>query len=265
MLPFAPGERKRYPFSYYRFRLLALKYLQSRSFNRADLVIFLSHYAQSIIDQYLPHRRGRSLVIPHGINEHFRYRPDRPFPPHLPPEYVLYVSILDVYKAQLEVIQAWRRLKEQRMTKEKLVLVGPAYPSYGEKVHNLIKSLGLANDVLVLGEVPYEELPAYYHHAKINIFASSCENCPNILLEALAAGRPVLSSAFQPMPEFGQEAAAYFDPYKPDRLTDLLIEYLDNEDLREMMGKKALARAEHFQWPQSAHRTWEALLELAEQ
>jgi glycosyltransferase involved in cell wall biosynthesis len=264
MLPFAQKERWRYPWGYTRLRLYLLRFALVRSFQKADLVIFLSRYAQQVIDQVLPARRGKSIVIPHGLDEHFRFQKERSFPQRISGEYVLYVSILDVYKAQLEVIHAWHRLRQQRPTGEKLVLIGPEYPYYSNKVKALICELRLEQEVLLLGKIPYEDLPSYYQHAKINLFASSCENCPNILLEALAAGKPVFCSNYPPMPEFGGDAVEYFDPYVPAELTNLFLKYLDNDQLREELGKKAFQQSLRFDWKTSADRTWQLLAELLE-
>ena len=263
MLPFAPKERQRYPLGYMRFRLWLLQFLQARSFRKADLVIFISHYGKTVIDHMIPERSGISSVIPHGLSDHFRVQGGLPFPANLPQDYVLYVSILDVYKAQMEVVRAWNLLRLQRPTAEKLVLVGPQFPPYARKLEALIRALQLEEEVLLLGAVPYEELPQYYQHAKINLFASSCENCPNIVLEKLASGRPVFLSNYQPMPEFGEEVVEYFDPYTPQELTDLLLKYLDTPALREALAQKALRQAQHFQWQETAEKTWEALIQLA--
>ncbi len=262
MLPFAPEERRRYPWGYMRFRLWLLRFLQGHSFQQTDLVIFISQYAKQVIDQALPYRKGKSVVVPHGLSDHFRRDPNRSFPNEMPSEYVLYVSILDVYKAQLEVVRAWHRLREQRDTPEKLVLVGPSYPPYKQKVRLLIQQLGLEQEVILRGSVPYAELPTYYQHAKVNLFASSCENCPNILLEALAAGQPLLSSNYPPMPEFGEDAVAYFNPYDPNELADLLARYLGDAELRTQRGKQALGVSLKYQWADVARKTWEVLENL---
>lgn len=263
MLPFAPTERQRYPCGYLRFRLWLLRFLQGRSFQRAHLVIFISSYAKTVMDRCLPQRQGMSAIIPHGLSDHFRAKAPLPFPTNLPQEYVLYVSILDVYKAQLEVVESWKRLRAQRPTAEKLVFIGPSYPPYAKKLKRLIASLGLSQEVLLLGTMPYEELPQYYQHAKINIFASSCENCPNIVLEELASGRPVFLSNYPPMPEFGEDGVEYFDPYKPQELTDLLHQYLDDPVRREKLAQKALLQSQKFQWRESAEKTWHILMNLA--
>jgi len=263
MLPFVPSERKRYPFGYLRAKLWLLHRVQRASFRDADLVIFISEYGRSIIDRCIPGRRGRSVLISHGLSDHFRLR-GGPVPAEIREiEYVLYVSIMDFYKAQLEVVSAWAKLRQRRTTREKLIFVGPQNNSYGRKVRDLIHSLGLRDEIRIVGNVSYEELPAYYQNAKVNLFASSCENCPNILLEAMAGGRPVLCSSYPPMPEFGGDASSYFDPYNPDQLAELLARFLDDQTLRERMGAAALERSRRYQWRDSAHRTWSALAELA--
>ena len=110
----------------------------------------------------------------------------------------------------------------------------------------------------------YEQLPGLYQNAKLNIFASACENCPNILLEALAAGRPVLSSKVQPMPEFGGDAAVYFDPYRPDELAACILNLIDDAAAQRRMSEAALRQAARFDWQESAKRTWNLLSSLAD-
>ncbi|WP_420430663.1 glycosyltransferase family 4 protein [Kordiimonas sp.] len=261
MLPFAPQERKRYPLGYVRARLLLLKFLQSRSFKKADHVIFISRFAKSVIDQFLGGKQeGGASVIPHGINEAFRSNnvasPDK----KSGDRYVLYVSILDVYKSQLQVVEAWSLLRKMKPDiEEKLYLVGPEYPAYGAKVRLRIEQLGLQEEVKYLGAASYSQLPKLYREATINLFASSCENCPNILLEALASGTPILCSNYPPMPEFAGEAVLYFDPYSPHDAAQKLFKLLVDEDLRGAMAKKALYQSRGYDWRQTANQTWRLL------
>jgi len=262
MLPFDPVARRRYPYGYLRAKFWLLHFIQGASFRDADLVIFISEYAKLVIDRCIPRRRGHSVLIPHGLSDHFRQR-GTSMPEEIKGiEYVLYVSILDFYKAQAQVVSAWALLRQRRATREKLVLVGPENPSYARKVRDLILSLGLQDEVRITGNVPYEELPVYYQNAKVNLFASACENCPNILLEAMSGGRPVLCSSYPPMPEFAGDAAVYFDPYNPEQLAELLARFLNDETLRERMGAVALKRSQLYQTRDSAYKTWSALAEL---
>ncbi|BCB96291.1 hypothetical protein JZK55_12130 [Dissulfurispira thermophila] len=169
---------------------------------------------------------------------------------------------MDVYKNQLEVIEAWKYLKEMRSTYEKLVLIGPASMRYLHKIMKRIEDYGLKDDIICLGNVKYDDLPAYYQFAKINIFASTCENCPNILLEAMASGRPLFCSNHMPMPEFASDAAIYFDPYNPRELADLLVRYIDNSEFLDKLGERAYEHSLGFNARISAQKTWNALLEL---
>jgi glycosyltransferase involved in cell wall biosynthesis len=263
MLPFDDVERRRYSYGYTRARLNLLRFIQSRSFRTADLVVFISQFGRSIIDITVGPTTGRSIVIPHGISEQFNKSMNRPAGLALPDNYVAYVSILNVYKAQVEVVREWALMKQKRQGPEKLLLVGPENRIYADKVRAVINELGMQDEVIILGNVAHDTLPAIYQGAVANIFASSCENCPNILLEALASGKPVLCSDYQPMPEFAGNAALYFDPYKPDELAKLLCLILDDQNLQMEMGEKARAQSVKFQWKRSADETWKALIKLA--
>jgi glycosyltransferase involved in cell wall biosynthesis len=107
--------------------------------------------------------------------------------------------------------------------------------------------------------MPYEALPTMYRHALINIFASESENCPNILLEALASGRPIVSSARPPMPEFGGNAVLYFEPRSPADLADKLASLLDEPQRMTDYGERGLEQSQLYRWETSAARTWEAI------
>ena len=264
MLPFSPVNRKRYPLGYMRFRLWLLHHVFLRSMAKADLVIFISNYAQEVIEKFLPKIREKSICIPHGIPEIFRIanQSDLPWPSSLPEEYILYVSILDVYKHQVEAIKAYSKLKEIRNTPEKLILVGPEYPWYKKRVEETIRSLNLHKEVVLTGKVPYEQLPAYYAHAKAIIFASTCENCPNILLESMASGKPLFVSNKPPMPEFAEDAAVYFNPENPDELVQCLYEYLDKPIELSNLGKLSAKKSQKYSWEKTARKTFEALYSI---
>jgi glycosyltransferase involved in cell wall biosynthesis len=265
MIPFDPAQRRRYPLGYMRMRHWILEKVLLRSMLRADLVIFISEFARTVIEDRASRRLKNTVLIPHGIDPSFRNGrgKDSPRPKWLLAEdYLLYVSCVDFYKAQVEVVQAYALLKQRRPTREKLVLAGPESPDYGRKVRQEIHRLGLDEDVVMVGQIPYEQMPELYHHAKANIFASQCENCPNILLEALAAGRPVLASNRPPMPEFGGDAAVYFDPTSPTELAEQLARLLEDPDRMRELSAKAKERSFRYDWARTAVATWKAIEKL---
>ncbi len=265
MLPFDLESRKLIPLGYFRMRMWLVRQIMERSLRAADLTIFISEWSKQVLDDLIGYRKGMSVVVNHGFSDLFRH-PSNYIPENLRGmKYVLYVSKLDCYKAQLEVVEAWGKVVKKRLTLEKLLLVGPEYKPYGDKVRALVTKLGLMNNVQILGPVEHDELPTYYQNSQINLFASSCEIGGSfILLEALGAGRPVLCSNYQPMPEFGGDAVEYFDPYNPDELANLLLKYLDDEELCSTMGQKAFEHSFRYDWKESATRTWNALADLAQ-
>jgi glycosyltransferase involved in cell wall biosynthesis len=263
MLPFDERERSRFPLiSYIRFKLWLLRYVFLISYKKADKIIFISKYSKSEVNKYISDINNKSVVIPHGLNNLFLNSEDT----YVLPEdleankFYLYVSILDVYKAQKELIEAWKLLSDGGFDYP-LVLVGPKYNEYGAEVLSMINELNLQGKVIYLGKVEYEKLPALYNSARALLFASSCECCPNILLEKLAAKKPILCSNIEPMPEFGEDAVVYFDPYKPETLVkEIKLLEKDQENMK-LLGKKAGEQALKFDWKETVAETVKFLID----
>ncbi|TSA58751.1 MAG: glycosyltransferase, partial [Sediminibacterium sp.] len=173
-------------------------------------------------------------------------------------DYFLYVSWIDHYKAQLELVRGFN-LYYQRGGKEKLLFVGAEYSLYADLVRQEIVNLGLLESVKLIGNVPHEELPAAYQNARINIFASFTENCPNILLEMMASGRPALVSNYGPMPEFGRDAVEYFDSASPEAFAMQLSKLAGDNTLQSHLANAATKEAEKYTWEHAAQLTWNAI------
>ncbi len=263
MLPYAPAEIQRFSFGYTKMRYSLLRWAQASSFRDADLVVFMSAYAKQVIDCYVPDRKGGLVIIHHGVDEIFR-KPCESFnfPGLEPGGYVLYVSPFKPYKAQMEIVKSWRGYLKSGGIRYKLVFTGSNNSSYAKKVAYRVKDLGLEDSVIFLGNVPYDDLSYLYQNARINVFASSCENCPNILIECMNSGRPVFCSDIPPMPEIGGEALLYFNPYEPVQLAGLLREFIDDESALTELGEKARLRGAVFDWDRSAKQLYSAFTEL---
>ena len=262
MLPFERKLIERMPWGLQRLRNLILSRVMLKSMARADLTIFISDFARRLIESkvHVP----RAITIPHGISEHFRtHRFDIPRPQAAPAgDYVLYVSRFDLYKHHRELVIAYSRLPQKLRDRFALVLVGETNLPEAKQVKQLVMDLKLGDRVQMLGPIKYADLPAFYRNAYANVFASSCENCPNILLEALGAGRPVLASDVMPMPEFGGDAVRYFSPSDPFSICNALQRVLESEADHEQLGTAAAQRSADFDWVRSAASTWESILAL---
>lgn len=261
MLPFDYVQREKYPVGYRRLRDWLLERGLSASMRRADLVIFISEFAKKFIQQELGALQGQSIVAPHGIHPSFRadFDSPQPRPAWLPQDdYFLYVSWIDYYKAQLELVRGFN-LYRQQGGKEKLLFVGAEYRPYGDLVRQEISNLGLTECVKVVGNVPHGELPVAYQNARINIFASFTENCPNILLEMMASGRPALVSNWGPMTEFGGDAVEYFDPANPEDFARQLEKLASDEERQSHLASVAVKEVANYTWEHAAQLTWKAI------
>jgi len=106
-----------------------------------------------------------------------------------------------------------------------------------------------------LDHIPYEELPYFYLLCHLFVYPSTCENCPNILIEAMACGAPILSSNIEPMPEICQDAAVYFDPFKPQDISEKIKKVLFDNNLIQNLKQLSLKRANCFSWDETAKKT----------
>jgi glycosyltransferase involved in cell wall biosynthesis len=262
MTPFDPIAMKAVPVGLQWVRLHMLRRLMLTSMRGADLTIFISGYARKVIEKLS--RIPNPLTIPHGVSEVFRLGDSLlPRPSavgDLP--YLLYVSKLDIYKHHTEVVKAYAMLPEQLRNAHPLILVGEAEGEQAQQLHALIRELGVEGYVRVLGAEPYKDLPGYYQNATANIFASSCENCPNIMLEALASGRPLLASDVEPMPEFGGRHIGYFSPFNPSSIETAMRKVLEDSSTAKSWAEGAWQQGSLYSWAKTAHETWRAIINL---
>jgi glycosyltransferase involved in cell wall biosynthesis len=263
MMPFDAATIARIPFGLQKVRNVLLRRAMLRSMAAADLTIFISSYARSLIESQI--RVPNPVTIPHGISKEFRTNGKSMERPRWLPEgeYLLFVSRFEVHKHQREVAEAYCTLPLALRQKYQMMFIGDVSADKAAEISELARRYGSEERVVITGPVAYGELPAAYHHAAANIFASSCENCPIILLEAMGSGRPLVSSNMMPMPEFGGDAAEYFSPTDPVSIQRALRRVLEDSTHAHWLGSKAAVRSDNFDWSVTARKTWQCILDVA--
>jgi glycosyltransferase involved in cell wall biosynthesis len=264
LLPFEPQEAARFGKCHpMRWKMWLLRQAQARSFKRADGIIFLTQYAQQVVERRLGPLSAATALVPHGVEPRFRSAPrpqrqlancsiESPFK-------LLYVSILMPYKHQLAVMHAVAALRRSGAPVE-LTLVGQAWGRYGRRVLRLSRDLDPSGTFIRWrGAVAFDEIAATYHQADAFIFASSCENLPNIMIEAMAAGLPIISSSMGPMPEVLGRRDALFDPTDVDDVTRQLRRLLNDATWRGELAATAWERAAAYSWQLCAKQTMDFL------
>lgn len=267
LLPFEWQELRRYHYSFIGVRLILLRILQSYSFRRADGLIFLTSYASNAVQKVTKILRNKSVIIPHGYNVRFGNLPKLQQPitsySEANPYRLLYVSIIDLYKHQWCVVKAIRILRNLGYPVV-LELVGPAYKPALNKLKSLLLELDPQGQwVSYKGEVPYQVLDRHYKNADLGIFASSCENMPNILLENMAAGLPIACSSRGPMPEVLGEAGLFFDPENPKDIARVIQTYLESPALRLEKANLSTVLSQQYTWERCANQTMKFIANTA--
>jgi glycosyltransferase involved in cell wall biosynthesis len=266
MLPFEWTELQRFGLSPMTLKLILLRSSQGRTFTKADGVIFLTQYARNGVQKVTGNLVGKTTNIPHGINRNFFCAPRRQkdvteftieHPCHL-----IYVSIIDAYKHQWQVVKAVGQLHAAGIPII-LDLIGPPGMAI-DRLEEAIQQVDPERTFIKYhGAVKYDLLPALYQSADIGIFASSCENMPNILLESMAAGLPIACSRLGPMPEMLGDAGVYFHPEQPDEIAMAIRQLIDARELRTNLAELAFQTAKLYSWERCAKSTFNFLAQMA--
>lgn len=257
MLSYEPGEIERYGVSRARLRLIVLRYVQNASLKAADGAVFLTRYAARVIQQScgpLPH----VAHIPHGVGAAFQaIEADRHWPiAGERPIRCLYISNALPYKHQWNVVKAVAQLR-QRGFELQLELVGGGEGRAQARLQAQIAASDPHRTYVTQREfVPQHTLPGYLAQADLFVFASSCENMPNTLVEAMAAGLPIACSNRGPMPEVLEDGGVYFDPEDPGSIAAAIEDLVTDSGRRARLAARAKELSRRYSWPRCARETF---------
>jgi glycosyltransferase involved in cell wall biosynthesis len=262
LLPFQWSEIRRYGISWQMLRNILLHLIQSSSFKKADGVLFTSNFAKKTIKKFAQ----KNMIVPPGIHRNFLTAPRAQLPIESytfeKPFRILYVSTIDMYKHQWIVAEAVARIRSSGLPVE-LELAGSAYPPALELLENTMKRVDPLNEFIkYLGIVPHLELPNVYARSDLFLFASSCENMPNILLEGMASGLPIASSNRGPMPDVLGDAGIYFNPENSVEIEEASLKLINSPELREKLSNMSYKLVQEYSWKKCADDTLSFLSKL---
>jgi glycosyltransferase involved in cell wall biosynthesis len=200
------------------------------------------HAIPNGVDQrFFPGIEGHDMVRGLGIN--------RPF--------FLTVGRIEPRKNHSTLLRAWAQLKQPRPL---LVVVGQRHFSFHD-VFDLIRTLQIERDVLVLEEIQDNALPSIYRNAMGFIYCSWAEGFGMPVLEAMASGIPVISSTTTSLPEVCGDAALLVDPANPDEIGSAITKLGEQPQLRDTLVRRGLTRAGEFTWDRPARTVRQVYLQ----
>mgnify|MGYP000549758417 CR=1 FL=1 len=170
----------------------------------------------------------------------------------LPPRFILFLGTIEPRKNLPTLIQAYRLLRARDVPP--LVVAG-AKGWLFDSVLTLVEQLGLGEQVLFTGGIPWADVPAFYNLAEVLVFPSLYEGFGLPPLEAMACGTPVIAANVSSIPEVVGDAGLLVDPNDAAALAAALARLLNDAALRQDLRCRGLARAAEFSWHRAARET----------
>jgi glycosyltransferase involved in cell wall biosynthesis len=196
---------------------------------------------------------ARVDVVPHGVRAlpvtgaqqddwRRRHGVSRP--------YVLWCGTLEPRKNVPGLVEAYARAAAAAPGFPDLVLAGPA--GWGDTAEAVARALAAlpAGSVHLLGRLSEQDLHTAYAGAAAFAFPSLWEGFGMPVLEAMAHGTPVVTSAGTSMAEFVGDAGELADPADPDALAAALVAVVTGD--RERRSAAALRTASGMTWAAAA-------------
>lgn len=162
---------------------------------------------------------------------------------------MLCVGNLHEHKGQGLVVQAFSDVLKQH-PQAQLLVVGDG-PDRGA-LERSVAEAGLGGHVRLVGTVPNAELAPWYSAADLLVLASSREGWPNVLLEAMACGTPVVATAVGGIPEVvaSAEVGRLVNQRTPAALAEAMLGALAARQSRSVVRRYA----ERFGWDHTSRQ-----------
>tara|TARA_B110000503_G_scaffold59549_1_gene94897 strand:- start:1131 stop:2279 length:1149 start_codon:yes stop_codon:yes gene_type:complete len=172
--------------------------------------------------------------------------------PNLESNYIISVGRHTYKKAPYLTILAFQKVLEQQ-PHLKLKMIGDG--ELFDVSKNLVKSLGLENDIILLGALERKEIIKHLQSAflfvqhSIVAYNGDSEGTPVGIIEAMAAGLPVVSTRHAGIPDvvIENETGLLVDENNIEEMASYMLKLVENRDLAESMGQKGKAMIQdHF-------------------
>jgi glycosyltransferase involved in cell wall biosynthesis len=229
---------------------------------RAAALIAISQATADAVVARFPQARGKVVVAPLGSSTALADTSVSASLPDAVPNhgYVLAVGTLEPRKNLPRLVAAFERLPDDLQRAHPLVVTGRLGWDAGETT-SALRSLG--DRAIQTGFVSDAQLALLYRHCTLFAYPSLGEGFGLPVLEAMAAGAPVLTSDRSSLPEVGGSAVAYCDPTDVDSIAISLGTLLGDSVRRKEMREAGRARAVQFSWTHTAEIVLTTLVRIS--
>ena len=167
-------------------------------------------------------------------------------------EYILSVCNLQPRKNLVRLIKAYKKMKKEYNTSEKLVIVGKKAWMFNDILQ---EALDNNEDIIFTDYVSERDLVRLYNAARCFVYPSFYEGFGIPPLEAMACGTPVAVANATSLPEVVGDAGIYFDPYEEESIEQALYELICMEESRRRLYlHRGAEQVKKFSWSMSASK-----------
>ncbi len=231
------------------------------SLQRADAVITVSRQAAGDLVRLLPLAPSKVHVVPEAPAEMFRPIRNPAVLEGvrrrhgLPQRFILFVGTLEPRKNLVRLIEAFRTARERGTLDDLALVLAGRRGWHTRAMDRLLRSAGPG--ILLLGYVPFQDLPAVYNLSTMFVFPSLYEGFGLPVLEAMACGTPVVTSRGTVLEEITGGAAELVDPLDTSAISAAMERLAAHPELREELASRGLEQAARFSWSRAARQTLE--------
>lgn len=249
-----------FPEVFGRLRRTYLSAIVPASLRSAQAVVVVSDWEKVEAIARFNLDPDRVFTVHHGISDRVR---DATMTagvaePDARPDIVM-ASSLYSYKNHVRLIQAYAELRRRKTIPHHLVLIGGDADLSRRDLARVADENGVGEQVELLGSVPHQAIPRLIAHADVVVYPSLCETFGLPILEALALGRPLVTSGVGAMAEIAGNAARLVDPMDVASIAAGLEDAIFNDALRSRLRIAGPQRAALFTWERCAEGTLRAL------
>jgi len=123
-----------------------------------------------------------------------------------------------------------------------------------ESAAALLDTLGIRENVVELGAVPYRLLHHLYRACHVYVTPAYTETFAHPLVEAMSSGLPVVASDLPVHREICSDAGIYFPRFSPEVLAERILEIQESPELAERLSRNGLRRSRDFSWSEHVNR-----------
>ena len=135
-----------------------------------------------------------------------------------------------------------------------LVIAGNTANPYSQKIVEIAQKLGVANQLMLLGNVSDEVKYWLFQHCLAFVFPSLSEGFGLPVVEAMSIGKPVFLSNLTSLPEVGGDAAYYWQNTDPTHLQAVFEQGMTDYQANATKKEAIQRQARRFTWQKAAEK-----------